>query len=1247
MATVEDLVTGAGYLPHVYCKNIQIENNSSYDEDANTATTQNIVLNLEIYQNVEGLTDSNFLNSFKLNGASLMDYIYIQILPGTNIAKLKPSNKPLDQAPVGNVYLAEQYLGDGSLPRLSHEGLLVNASGDVFYPTPSKCRRLRLSDASLLGNISGQDGLLDGLQSGKVREEIKYGKPYYVIPFRVTIEVGAGVSNFGVLMYTMVDVVQFLEDAGITEEVNFNIDSLLESAIFEGPVNTEIIFENGQVSQQRETFFLPDGRIWEGSVHLHATGFNPDPSGYAGNGSFGANKGWMAGQRHIIGQNQPRLSLQLIQNYKIQDLTDLTTGAQPTDLFEIVDPLNNTLPNVISNFLSPFDSLNKKYISKFGEGSELAYLTGGQKYYDNDSEFSKLYISRDRDNNARGVFYINMLNFMLSNSELFSLIFNQRPNININQQVLKFLTDSALSNSKILDLKLKRRRVKRHQNSIRRETFANDTAYEEAPKIIGRVNDQTGFATPNQTTGLSEIDIGPTSVQRYFTFSDKDAGQMSAGLYEYEIEIEFLDGTYKFVQDLLDELIKRKKTVERYYDFSLQSYPVDSSDTRSYFGSLTGYNTNFTRFKPYYADGVYASKFKVDVQKQFGTINPGDPLVDSIAYINYIFNVTTQLSPSKLKSLTNPTFGSPMGIEQVLRLSEAVIKTMSQILQTPKSSLSMPLTDKSVSNEYDLKNVINTSPVISTITDNHRFSELFEATTDDRVHIDYLTFYGEQKYDYHGLKRINKLDFINRMKLETLKFTNTARGSGFDGTAPIDFSETGYSFIGPSKIQFAAADEVFSYNAFRPGATNYIDYFANETAVADEVSAADFLYSENFFNQTNNERVLLSMMEYNLAYGRLQDSDVTSGFKSGVDALAQSLVDTVTDDEIQTREGYKNIFEDFGLLLHDTSIVEDFYGQSFTKQPGVQEAKKAYPENGLLRLKDQFSDGLMLSQAPLKNILHAPEQNLITQPDLKKLSKYQFDVLSSDVPNAYKFLYEQAPVQPALIDSYIYFTNKILLSPALEDSLALTLFNFGMFMKIEVYKTPQQHNTSKNRKVAKDDEGSWRMLNKQDLEGLNSSRRLFCRMQPVYNDAVQGFFLPYLDRYFIIDIDAPPTLSLSEYAAAAYGNYDNVTSMLPVFVPSGDPEEATPLPSSSTQQVDDVKPFVVDGPSVSPPESVTNTITPGAFVEQGVGAGIQQATSYSGTTVTTSGGSAVGSGQPAPPGPAGSSGGSGGGGSSY
>ena len=1246
MATVEDLVTGAGYLPHVYCKSIQVENNPSYDDGATIPTDLNIVLNLEIYQSVETLTDSNFLNSFKVNDASLMDYIYIQILPGTNISKLKPSNNPLSQNPVGNVYLAEQYLGDGSLPRLGHDGLLKNASSDVFYPTPKLCRRLRLSDSSLLGNISGQDGLLGGLQSGKVREEIKYGRPYYVIPFKVTLQTAAMLNNFGVLMYTMIDVVQFVEDAGISEEINFNIDQLLESAIFEGPVNTEIIFENGQVSQEREAFFLPDGRIWEGSVHLHAQGINPDPSGFSGDGSYGPNKGWMAGQRHIIDQNQPRLSLQLLQNYKIQDLTDITSGAQPEGATGIdqLDAINNTISNAINDFISPFDKLNKKYLSKFGEGSDLAYLTGGQKYYDNDSEFSKLYVSRDRDNNARGVFYINMLNFMLSNSKLFALLFNQRPNINTNQQILKFLTDNALSNSRILDLKLKRRRVQRDQSGIRRETFANDTAYEEAPKMIGRLNDQGAFSTPNQTAGLSEIDIGPPSVQRYFTFTDTDVGQMSAGIYEYEVEIEFLDGTYKFIQNLLDEIVNSKKFVDQYYDFSLQSYPVDSSDTRSYFGSLTGYNTNFSRFKPYYNNGAYASKFKNDVEKQFGTQNPGDALIDSIAYANYIFNITNQLSPSKLKALTSSTSGSPMGIEQVLRLADATIKAMRTVLQTTKSSLSMPFTEKTVSDEYNLSNFTSTSPVRSTISDTHAFSELFEATSEDRVYIDYLTFYGEQKYDYHGVKRINKSDFINRVKLDTLKFTNAARGSGFDGTAPINFAESGYGFLSPSKIQFAAADEVFSYDAFRPGATSYIEYFANESAVVDEVSPTDFLYSENFFDQTNNERVLLSMIEYNIAYGRARDADVTSGFKTGVDALAEQVIEAVTDEQIQAREGYKNIFEDFGLLLHDTSVVEDFYGQNFTKRPGVQQFTKAYPEDGLLRLKDQFSDGIMLSHLALREILNAPGQTFISQPDIKRLSKYEFGAPAAAIPNAYKFLYEQAPIQAAMTDLYIHFSNKILLAAADEEDLALTLFNFAMFMKIEVYAAPTVHSTGKGRRVAKDDHESWRMLTKQDLDNLNSTRRLFCRMQPAYNDAVQEFFLPYLDRYFIIDIDAPPTLSLAEYVQASYGNVDSIPALLPALIPPGDPGQEDVLPVPSSQQVDDIAPLSVPGPSVTP-EQVSIQPGPSQVISPApsLGASVGTAAAYTGPVVST-GASAVGAGQPSvqPP----TSGGAGGGGSS-
>ena len=38
MATVEDLVTGAGFLPHVYCKKVILENSSAEgDNDSNLA----------------------------------------------------------------------------------------------------------------------------------------------------------------------------------------------------------------------------------------------------------------------------------------------------------------------------------------------------------------------------------------------------------------------------------------------------------------------------------------------------------------------------------------------------------------------------------------------------------------------------------------------------------------------------------------------------------------------------------------------------------------------------------------------------------------------------------------------------------------------------------------------------------------------------------------------------------------------------------------------------------------------------------------------------------------------------------------------------------------------------------------------------------------------------------------------------------------------------------------------------------
>ena len=137
---------------------------------------------------------------------------------------------------------------------------------------------------------------------------------------------------------------------------------------------------------------------------------------------------------------------------------------------------------------------------------------------------------------------------------------------------------------------------------------------------------------------------------------------------------------------------------------------------------------------------------------------------------------------------------------------------------------------------------------------------------------------------------------------------------------------------------------------------------------------------------------------------------------------------------------------------------------------------------------------------------------------------------------------------------YFYFSNKIdpnsiqVGGEGVEDLLPLTLFNFGMFCKIEVFSTPNTYAAISGRKVAKDDSTSWRLLRKQDLDNLNQTRKLFCRLVPVFDEAVQNFKVPIIDRYFMIDIDAPASLSLLQAAILAYGAFDNVVPLVNVSV---------------------------------------------------------------------------------------------------
>lgn len=113
-----------------------------------------------------------------------------------------------------------------------------------------------------------------------------------------------------------------------------------------------------------------------------------------------------------------------------------------------------------------------------------------------------------------------------------------------------------------------------------------------------------------------------------------------------------------------------------------------------------------------------------------------------------------------------------------------------------------------------------------------------------------------------------------------------------------------------------------------------------------------------------------------------------------------------------------------------------------------------------------------------------------------------------------------------------------------------------MIMQIEVYKPPEEFNFTGNKKPAKDDSSSWQPINQQDIENLNTTRKLFCRLVPARGESftiAQDMTLPMRDRYFIIDIDAASTVALLDSTIAiqeleAFDNVGTTLGLLPGIV---------------------------------------------------------------------------------------------------
>ena len=1193
MACMLDLVTGGALLPYVYCKKVTLETNEK------DITKTDVTLLLEIYQEKSKLLNSTWLNSLGTQGVNFLDSIYIQVVKTTNSAnckKLLASNDPMNIDPSitadslkgntfgsflsspsipGNVYVAKTQYGDAYLPRRAPnsfpEGSFIAVSdpdnpnigkrvfenpllGETwsYYDIPAP---IQVSNSSLIGNLSPENALSDAVKQGKVREEFINQKEYYVIPFEYKIEEfdeNSSENSLGLMFYSFLHVPSWIKQLEIDGN---NLDTLdfsdfFEELVVEGPINTEIVFLNGEVQQTREAFFLPNGIQWDGSAHLHATGISEAPDGYSGNGALsnlttGAEyTGWMAGDEHAAAL--PKLRLARVPNNKIVDFRH-SLFQEPLDTALGLSGVHipGTEPNVpvlgqgtakIEEFLTPFQKEKRRDFNVDALGRPI----------DSETEFSRLYICRDRDNNARGMFFINTLELLKNQSNLFPIMFDQgliTDDLLENPPAQEYIL-SILNKSKLLQIRLYRDRVKKHVINTRYENYSNDEAYEEPSQLVGVIGDEVGYLTPNQNFSLSEITgiVSGTEQQiRYFSFADREVGLKQAGLYRYRLEIDFKDGSYEFLYELYRDMNKTKVLLDEYYDLAVSYYSqTEYAGEWNYSSEKTSESFVKRIFKKYYKNGSFDGSKFFDLVTNYNNFNYPDSkpwisapaimyefqrifgLFKGVSYTNFAqeggSKKIVNFSDIAITNMIDPVVGSPKGISFFSKiLKTALLKLESLLLSTKINKTGSEIDNNSVPTGYNYNNFLDivVSPGDFTIKEEHTFdhpSELFEAVSNESIFSDYLSIGESMSSPVPNLRIITKKYYQDRCQLEAAKLSPIARTkAGFDGTIPESdigvegffgttadsFKNTGYSYLAPSVVQLLgprnAKSYYASYKAFKPDAVSYLN---------NEQTDLSRIHSSDFFSIDKHDKLIVGLLNYSNSKKELQDADLMESFYEA------SVADEGFSTLLSLREGYKRIYEKLNITFHAPNKHDEFFGEAAHKprKPGAMSVNIPDDEeynlpNGL-SLVDDFSDSGVFPVIFMKKFLYNENQGLIPlEPSLSGAKFYNLTL-----PNNLKI----SRAYNSKKGSYSVVHDKI---AAAYDSADKTIYSSFFFFqnsltsKIEVFR-----GTGSN---SKNDEDSWSLLTEEDLQ-LTGQNKLFCRISLFDEKLKKDIIIPILDKYFLI-----------------------------------------------------------------------------------------------------------------------------------
>ena len=560
------------------------------------------------------------------------------------------------------------------------------------------------------------------------------GTSFHEFVFSETFKLDEEPEELNYAAFAYIDI-QEMEDF-----FNVELMSMLqqeESARQNGKVSYEEVIRNRETVSTSVVYLTKEGEVWNGPKHPR------DGQWFAGTRK--------AGNDLIENGSFPEpLTTKRVPNAKIQD-------------FRILERANK---------LEIDETLFHNALSEIAIADQSSVETLRQTFY------SDVWLTRGLPGEARFMFAIDMAT-MIRKLGHYGKILDKMDSAS--QQRL-------LSYSKIRTMKLLRKRVRNVEtlNSLG-TPYGGKVDFERNQEIeviafTGQIDDKL-VEVSDEKGSIREssisLDTNNTGV-RFFTGTDKSIIDITDGLYQYGIEIDFIDGTRQFLQDIIDEL-----SISRHDLSSILARVEAPAMKQDYL-----YNPNLNRFEE---DFAFTPIERQNISRSLILYNR----------VLSIFGKTTFIPLLRLIAET-PSF-----IRFMVEVFDLLIAKLSTTIE--------------VSTDQNSKSKIG-SGLKFIITDKKFFANAtFDSNIEKGNGLDFLTNpedagqidgeileISEEQKNTTGLKIVDAGEWEKRLNLELEKFFTSKtpeatfpkkNSKSLEPDSPVDFSGPSSAFMTPTIIK--------------------------------------------------------------------------------------------------------------------------------------------------------------------------------------------------------------------------------------------------------------------------------------------------------------------------------------------------------------------------------------------------------------------------------------------------------------